>query len=99
MTTVCLIQDVVARGQKFLIYKRPGQRVLISSQGYMLVWRIMWPHSLPDPDRTLHRSMALVIVPYYSDTPYHIFGHFPPCAWVNTRGPLQRPHPGAKHHF
>ena len=33
----CALQDVVARGQKFFIYKRPGQRVLISSQGYMLV--------------------------------------------------------------
>jgi hypothetical protein len=31
------VQDVVAKGQKFMIYKRPGQRVLISSQGYMLV--------------------------------------------------------------
>ena len=35
---VCIAaQDVVAKGQKFFFYKRPGQRVLISSQGYMLV--------------------------------------------------------------
>lgn len=32
------LQDVVAHRGKLLIYKRPGQRVLINSDGFMQVW-------------------------------------------------------------
>ena len=52
-------QDVVAKGQKFMIYKRPGQRVLISSQGYMLV--CFGSRVSPAPQLDLHIDPTSVL--------------------------------------